>query len=120
MGLGSLSDWVATASAMKLSIDLNADLGEGVPSEHELLTLISSASIACGLHAGNPFTMQASIRAAQAAGVAVGAHPSLNDRENFGRAELPVSPEEVFALVVYQLGAFEAMANSLGERPRHL
>ena len=105
---------------MKLSIDLNADLGEGVASERELLPLISSASIACGLHAGDPSTMSASMRAAQAAGVAVGAHPSLNDRENFGRTELPVSPEEVFELVVYQLGAFQAMAQSLGIRPRHL
>jgi len=105
---------------MKLSVDLNADLGEGVPSEHDLLPLITSASIACGLHAGNPSSMQASIRAAQAAGVAVGAHPSLNDRENFGRTELPVPLEEVFALVVYQIGAFQAIANSLGVKPRHL
>ena len=105
---------------MKLSVDLNADLGEGVASEHELLPLISSASIACGLHAGDPSTMEASIRAAQATGVAVGAHPSLNDRKNFGRTELPVSPAEVFALVVFQLGAFQAIASSLGEKPRHL
>lgn len=105
---------------MKPSIDLNADLGEGVPGEDELLPMISSASIACGLHAGDPAIMLGSIRAAAAAGVAVGAHPSLNDRENFGRTELPVSAEEVFALVVYQLGAFQAVANSLGVRPRHL
>lgn len=105
---------------MKLSVDLNADLGEGVASERELLPLISSASIACGFHAGDPSTMVASIRAAQAAGVTVGAHPSLNDRENFGRVELPVSPEEVFGLVAYQLGAFHAIARSLGVNPRHL
>lgn len=105
---------------MKISVDLNSDLGEGVASEHELLPLISSASIACGLHAGDPSTMEASIRAAQATGVAVGAHPSLNDRKNFGRTELPVSPAEVFALVVFQLGAFQAIASSLGEKPRHL
>jgi UPF0271 protein len=105
---------------MKLSVDLNADLGEGVASENDLLPLISSASIACGLHAGDPSTMVASIRAAQAAGVMVGAHPSLNDRKNFGRTKLAVSPDEVFALVVYQLGAFQAMATSLGEKPRHI
>jgi UPF0271 protein len=105
---------------MKRSIDLNADLGEGVASERELLPLISSASIACGLHAGDPSTMIASIRAAQAADVAVGAHPSLNDRENFGRIELPISPEEVFSLVAYQLGAFQAIAHSLGVNPRHM
>lgn len=105
---------------MKLAIDLNADLGEGFASENELLPLISSASIACGLHAGDPSTMRSSIRAAHFAGVAIGAHPSLNDRENFGRTEVPVSGDEVFALVVYQLGAFQAIASSLGIRPHHV
>ena len=105
---------------MKLSIDLNADLGEGAASEHELLQLVSSANIACGFHAGDPSSMSASIRAAKEAGVAVGAHPSLADRENFGRSELPVTPDEVFALVAYQAGAFQAIAASLGVRPNHV
>lgn len=105
---------------MKSAVDLNADLGEGAPSEAALLPLVSSANIACGFHAGDPSSMSASIRAAQAAGVAVGAHPSLADRENFGRKELAISPEEVFALVVYQLGAFQAVANSLGMKPNHV
>ncbi len=105
---------------MNLSIDLNADLGEGATSEHELLALVSSANIACGFHAGDPTSMSASISAAKEAGVAVGAHPSLADRENFGRSELPVTPDEVFALVVYQLGAFQAIADSLGVRPHHV
>jgi len=105
---------------MKLSIDLNADLGEGAASESELLALVSSANIACGFHAGSPASMTASIRAAHAAGVAVGAHPSLADRENFGRRELPVTPNEIFALVAYQAGAFQSIASSLGVRPNHL
>jgi UPF0271 protein len=105
---------------MKLSLDLNADLGEGVACERELLALVTSANIACGIHAGDPQTMLASIRLAQEAGVAVGAHPSLNDRPNFGRTELSVTPDEVFALVVYQTGAFQAVANSLGVRPNHV
>ena len=105
---------------MKRTIDLNADLGEGAGSESELLALVSSANIACGFHAGDPGTMSASILAAKKAGVAVGAHPSLPDRENFGRRELPVTPDEVFALVVYQVGAFQAMAKSLGVRPNHV
>ena len=87
------------ARRMKLSVDLNADLGEGAATEAELLGLVTSANIACGFHAGSPTSMTASIRAAHAAGVAVGAHPSLADRENFGRHEQPVTPEEVFALV---------------------
>jgi 5-oxoprolinase (ATP-hydrolysing) subunit A len=105
---------------MKSAVDLNADLGESAASELALLQLVSSANIACGFHAGDPASISASIRAAQAAGVAVGAHPSLADRENFGRKELAVSPEEVFAVVVYQLGAFQAVANSLGMKPNHV
>jgi UPF0271 protein len=105
---------------MKHSIDLNSDLGEGEPSENELLKFVSSASIACGFHAGDPSSMTGSILAARAAGVAVGAHPSFFDRENFGRKELPVSTNEVFALVAYQVGAFLGIATSLGVRPNHV
>lgn len=105
---------------MNLSVDLNADLGEGAASERELLSLVSSANIACGFHAGDPNTMTASIMAAKEAGVAVGAHPSLADRDHFGRRELPVSPNDVFALVVYQVGAFQAIATSVGVRPNHV
>lgn len=105
---------------MSLSVDLNADLGEGEASEGELLGLVSSANIACGFHAGNPSTMSASIMTAHEAGVAVGAHPSLADRENFGRREWRVTSNEIFALVAYQVGAFQAIANSLGVRPNHV
>jgi UPF0271 protein len=105
---------------MKLSIDLNADLGEGAASERELLELVSSANIACGFHAGDPNSMSASILAAKEAGVAVGAHPSLADRENFGRRELAVASNDVFTLVAYQVGAFQAIATSLGVRPNHV
>lgn len=105
---------------MKLQIDLNADLGEGLPNEQELLGLVSSASMACGFHAGDPSSIRASIVAAKAAGVAVGAHPSFADRENFGRTELPLAPEEVCALVAYQVGAFQAIAHSLGVSPQHV
>ena len=105
---------------MNVAVDLNADLGEGVESEEELLTLVTSANIACGIHAGGPENMAASIHAAQKAGVKVGAHPSLADRENFGRRELPVGPNEVFSLVAYQLGAFQAIAISLGVHPNHV
>ncbi len=105
---------------MSLSVDLNADLGEGAASEAELLGLVSSANIACGFHAGDPGAMTASVAMAQNAGVAVGAHPSLHDRENFGREERAISPDQVFALTTYQLGAFQAIAGSLGLKPRHV
>jgi len=89
---------------MNLSVDLNADLGEGAAHDAELFELISSANIATGFHAGDADTMHAAVSTAKACGVAVGAHPSLFDRENFGRKELKVSAEEVFDAVTYQLG----------------
>ena len=105
---------------MKLSVDLNADLGEGSGHDAELFELISSANIATGFHAGDSDTMHAAISAAMQHGVAVGAHPSFFDRENFGRRELKVPNEEVFDAVAYQLGIFQAIASALGVRPNHV
>ena len=105
---------------MNLIVDLNADLGEGAGHDDELLSLVTSANIACGFHAGDAGTMRTSIEAAQQRNVAVGAHPSLFDRENFGRKELPVEPAEVFDAVVYQLGIFQAIAEAAGIRPNHV
>jgi UPF0271 protein len=105
---------------MELSLDLNSDLGEGAGQDDELLGLVSSANIACGLHAGNAGMMREAILAARARNVAVGAHPSFDDRENFGRREMSLPAHEIYALVVYQLGAFQALAHSLGAHPRHV
>jgi len=102
---------------MSLIVDLNADLGEGAGHDDELLTLVTSANIACGFHAN---TMRQAIEMARQRNVAVGAHPSLFDRENFGRKELQVKPEEVFDAVVYQLGVFQAIAETAGVRPNHV
>jgi UPF0271 protein len=105
---------------MSLVVDLNADLGEGAGHDDALLALVTSANIACGFHAGDAGTIRASIEAARSHNVAVGAHPSLFDRENFGRKELPVKPAEVFDTVVYQLGVFAAIAEATGVRPNHV
>ena len=105
---------------MKLSIDLNADLGEGSGHDEELFELISSANIATGFHAGDSDSMHAAVSAAKKHGVAVGAHPSFFDRENFGRRELKVSNQEVFDAVVYQLGVFQAIASAVGVEPNHV
>ena len=105
---------------MKLFVDLNADLGEGSGHDNELFELISSASIATGFHAGDSDTMHAAVCAAKEHGVAVGAHPSFFDRENFGRKELKMSKEEVFDAVAYQLGIFQAIASALDVRPNHV
>jgi 5-oxoprolinase (ATP-hydrolysing) subunit A len=105
---------------MKMVVDLNADLGEGAGHDDELLALVTSANIACGFHAGDADTIRHSIDAARAHDVAAGAHPSLFDRENFGRKEIPVKPAEVFDAVVYQLGIFQAIAEAAGVRPNHV
>src|SRR5882762_1740070 len=105
---------------MSLVVDLNADLGEGAGHDDELLALVTSANIACGFHAGDAETMRRSIETARDRKVAVGAHPSLFDRENFGRKELPVKSGEVFDAVVYQLGIFQAIAEAAGVKPNHV
>jgi len=105
---------------MKLSVDLNADLGEGAGHDAELFELISSANIATGFHAGDPLSIMASIRAAKEKGVAIGAHPSFADRENFGRKEIAVPSPELFAQLVYQIGAFQSLAVAVGVQPNHV
>ena len=90
-----------------MKFDLNADLGEGIGNDDALLDIVSSASIACGGHAGDEITMHIALRATKARGVAVGAHPGFADRENFGRRRLVLPPEELDAQVrgqVRQLG----------------
>jgi len=103
-----------------MKIDLNADLGEGSPSDRLLLTLVSSANIACGFHAGDAQTMLQSVRWARASGVAIGAHPSFPDRENFGRSAMQLPPETVYAQILYQIGALKTIAESEGERLIHV
>lgn len=105
---------------MKLSVDLNADLGEGSGHDAALFELISSANVATGFHAGDPRSIFDSIRAAKEKGVAVGAHPSFSDRENFGRKEMSVPIPELFAELVYQIGAFQSLAIAAGVQPNHV
>jgi UPF0271 protein len=101
-------------------IDLNADLGEGCGSDAALLQLVSSANIACGFHAGDAETMLACVREALKNGVAIGAHPSFPDRENFGRTAMTLPPETVYAQVVYQIGALAAIVRAEEGRLRHV
>jgi UPF0271 protein len=105
---------------MNLVIDLNSDLGEGAGHDNEILDLVSSANIACGFHAGDPPSIFTSIQAALERGVALGAHPSFPDRENFGRTEMTMAPAEVYALVAYQIGAFQSLARAAGGRMNHV
>ena len=103
-----------------MKVDLNSDLGEGAGHDNEILSLVSSANIACGFHAGNPAGILNSIHVAKKKGVAVGAHPSLDDRKNFGRTEMQIGGEEVYALVAYQVGAFQALCAAAGLKMNHV
>lgn len=86
-----------------ISLDLNADLGEGVGDDAAMLDIVSSANVACGGHAGDEGSMRAALRAAKARGVVVGAHPGFPDRENFGRRRLMLPPEELDASIRAQV-----------------
>jgi UPF0271 protein len=92
------------------SIDLNADLGEGMGGDDELLGIVSSASIACGGHAGDAATMRAALRSARDKGVTVGAHPGFADPEHFGRRRLVLPPGELDEQVRSQLAALLEIA----------
>jgi UPF0271 protein len=123
--LNASDSWNSFASASvyvphESNRDLNADLGEGSGHDEQLFELISSANVATGFHAGDADSMHAAVSAAKALGVAVGAHPSFWDRENFGRKELNVSAGEVFDAMKYQLGIFQAIAAAAGIQPNHV
>jgi UPF0271 protein len=113
------------ASPPTATIDLNADLGEGfgawpAPADAELFPLISSASVACGFHAGDPGRMRESAALAARHSVVVGAHPGYPDLLGFGRRELGATPREVADYVAYQVGAMIACAGAAGARVRYV
>lgn len=106
-------------------IDLNADVGESfgpysLGQDASLMPALTSASIACGFHAGDPGTMRATVVLAREHGVAVGAHPAFPDLVGFGRRELHASPRDVEDYVVYQIGALAAVAAAHGLRLQHV
>ena len=100
--------------------EFNCDLGECVGDDAALMPFISSASIACGFHAGSPELMRDTVKLCGEHGVAIGAHPSFADRENFGRIAQSVSPDEVYALTLYQIGALDAFVRAAGLRLNHV
>jgi len=100
-------------------MDLNADLGEGM-DDGSLLPFLTSANVACGMHAGGPLVMQSTVAQALSRGVRIGAHPGYPDRENFGRTAMDLSLDEVRALVLYQIGALDAFARARGGHLSHV
>lgn len=106
-------------------VDLNCDMGESfgvyrMGHDEQILGYVTSANIACGFHAGDPGTMRASVQAATAKGVAIGAHPSFPDLQGFGRRQMKLEPQEVYDLCVYQIGALAAFARAAGARLHHV
>ena len=102
-----------------MKVDLNADMGEGSGSDAELLEVITSANICCGLYAGSAGLMAQTLRAAAAAGVGLGSHPGFDDRANFGRTRMQLSATELTDLIAYQTGAAQAAAQANGLKLRH-
>ncbi len=107
------------------SIDLNSDMGEAFGAyrmgpDAELLAFVTSANVACGFHAGDPRTMDATVAGAAAAGVAIGAHVSYPDLVGFGRRHMRVGADELITDVLYQIGALEAFCRRHGTAVRYV
>lgn len=107
------------------SVDLNSDMGEGfgayrMGDDEAILDIVSSANIACGLHAGDPEIMAQTFAVAKAKGVAVGAHPGFPDLWGFGRRRIPFSIGEIERLVAYQIGAAQALSAYAGHPITHV
>lgn len=103
-----------------MRVDLNADLAEGCGADAGLLGVVTSANIACGLHAGSAALMGRTMAQAARAGVGLGAHPGFDDRAEFGRRRLDLAADDLRVLIAYQLGAAQAVAAAQGLRLRHL
>jgi len=108
-----------------MKIDINADVGESfgnyrLGSDEELFKVITSANVACGLHAGDYRVMNHTIKIARENNISIGAHPGYPDLQGFGRRDMKMIPEEVYELVVYQLGALNAFCQVNQVRINHV
>ncbi len=106
-------------------INLNADIGEGfgnyrTGNDHLLLKVISSANVASGFHAGDPWVMTETLEMAREQRVSIGAHPSFPDLQGFGRRVMHVLPHELKAMILYQIGALDGIARSFGLKVSHV
>jgi len=108
------------------SVDLNSDLGESfgawpMGDDDAMLSIATSANVACGFHAGDPNIMRQTIALAKARGVSIGAHPGYHDLHGFGRRAMPgLTAADIENLVAYQIGALQAVAALAGHRVTHV
>jgi UPF0271 protein len=93
-----------------MNIDLNCDMGEGAGYDEVIMPFITSANIACGYHAGGEAMIRHTIALAQKYKVLIGAHPSFRDKENFGRKEMHLSPDQLYAILIQQLVKIDLVA----------
>lgn len=111
---------------MGVTVDLNSDMGESfgaweMGNDAAMLDVVSTANVACGFHAGDPLVMHRTVSLAKARGVAVGAHPSFLDLWGFGRRPIQGErPEDVEKMIIYQIGALQAVARAAGHRVTHV
>ena len=108
-----------------ISIDLNVDAGESfgpwkMGNDEQVFRSVTSVNLACGAHAGDPTTMSNSVASAVKHGLSIGAHPGYPDLSGFGRRYLAMSRADLFASVLYQLGALSAFTRLHGTRIRHV
>jgi UPF0271 protein len=108
-----------------MQIDLNSDMGEGfgaytIGNDDELLSIVTSANVACGFHAGDPAIMHRLALLAKERGVGLGSHPGFNDLWGFGRRTIAMDARDLEYLVAYQIGAMQAMAAYSGAPVRHV
>lgn len=106
---------------MTLNIDINCDMGESygnfkVGQDEAIFPWITSSNIACGFHGGDPLHIESTIRQAIAHGVQVGAHPGFPDLQGFGRRKMQIKPNELKAIVKYQIAALKGLTESLGSK----
>lgn len=104
---------------------INCDMGESygiytLGNDEDIMAHITAANVACGFHAGDPSVMSATIEAAKHHGIAVGAHPSLPDRQGFGRREMNLSSDELGSLLTYQVGALRGFLETSGMELNHV
>lgn len=107
------------------SIDLNCDMGESfgafvIGQDEALMEYVTSVNIACGFHGGDPSVMRKTVDAAVKRGLAIGAHPGYPDVQGFGRRDMKFSPEEIYDLVLYQVGALNAFVKAAGTKLYHV
>jgi len=110
---------------MSQLLNLNSDLGESfgawsMGGDQAMLSIVNSANVACGFHAGDPLVMMGTVALAKANGVSLGAHPGFPDLQGFGRRRMDIPLPELEAMLIYQIGALDACARAQGLRVTHV